>query len=356
MQVAAINEEQTRQDDRERKTMKAFVHKQYGRPDAGVLELGEVDMPVPEDDQVLVRVYASSVNPVEWYGVTGPYFARVGAGFRKPKDPGVGADLAGVVEAVGREVQEVGPGDEVFGSGSGAWAEYAVARATRVALKPANASFEEAATVPIAGLTALQALRDHGQVQPGQKVLVNGASGGVGTFAVQLAKAFGADVTAVCSTRNVEQARALGADRVVDYTKQDFTDLGIPHDLMVDIAGGRSFLACRRALKPDATFVLVGGKMTYRGLGPLPHIAGTILKSRFRSQKMTFFVAKITTEHLSVMRDLIDAGKVRPVIERTYPLGEAREALAYLGEGHARGKIVITVERRGGAGAGSARS
>jgi NADPH:quinone reductase-like Zn-dependent oxidoreductase len=343
MPVPAINEDTTMADDRERTTMKAFVHERYGRPEPPALNLGEADVPVPEDDQVLVRMCASSVNPVEWYGVTGPYFARVGAGLRKPKDPRVGADLAGVVEAVGRDVQDVAPGDEVFGSGFGAWAEYAVARATRLALKPANVSLEEAAAVPIAALTALQALRDHGLVRPGQKVLINGASGGVGTFAIQLAKAFGADVTAVCSTRNVKQARALGADRVVDYTKEDFTNLGIRHDLMVDIAGRRSFLACRRALKPDATFVLVGGKMTYRGLGPLPHIAGTMLKSRFRSQKMTFFVAKITTEHLSLMRDLIEAGRVRPVIERTYPLSEACDALTYLGEGHARAKVVITV-------------
>ena len=323
--------------------MKAFVHKEYGRPEPGVLDLGEVDVPVPEDDQVLVRVHASSVNPVEWYGVTGPYFARIGAGLRKPKDARVGADLAGVVEAVGLEVQGLRPGDEVFGTGAAAWAKYAVARASRVAPKPANASFEESAAVPVAGLTALQALRDHGKVKAGQKVLVNGASGGVGAFAVQLAKAFGADVTAVCSTRNVEQARALGADRVVDYTKEDFTTLGIRHDLMLDIAGSRSLLACRRALTPDATFVLVGGKMTYRGLGPLPHIGGTIVKSLFRSQKVKLFVAKITTEDLSVMRDLIEAGKVRPVVESTFPLSEAREALAQLGEGHARGKLVITV-------------
>jgi NADPH:quinone reductase-like Zn-dependent oxidoreductase len=323
--------------------LKAFVHKEYGRPEPGVLDLGEVDVPVPEDDQVLVRVHASSVNPVEWYGVTGPYFARIGAGLRKPKDARVGADLAGVVEAVGLEVQGLRPGDEVFGTGAAAWAKYAVARASRVAPKPANASIEESAAVPVAGLTALQGLRDHGKVQAGQKVLINGASGGVGTFAVQLAKALGAEVTAVCSTRNVEQARALGADRVVDYTKEDFTTLGIRHDLMVDIAGSRSFLACRRALKPDATFVLVGGKMTYRGLGPLPHIAGTIVKSLFRSQKMKFFVAKITTEDLSRMRELIEAGKVRPVVERTYPLSEARDALAHFGEGHARGKFVITV-------------
>ena len=342
MTVTASDERAT-EGERERKTMKAIVHKRYGRPEAPALELDEVDVPVPEDDQVLIRVHASSVNPVEWYGVTGPYFGRVGAGFRRPKDPRLGADLAGVVEAVGREVHDLEPGDEVFGSGSGAWAEYAVARSSRLARKPVNLSFEEAATVPIAGLTALQAVRDHGQVEPGQKVLVNGASGGVGTFAVQLAKAVGADVTAVCSPRNVEQARALGADRVVDYTQQDFTSLPIRHDLMLDIAGSRSFLACRRALKPDGTFVLVGGKMTYRGLGPLPHIAGTILKSRLRSQKTTFFVTKITTEHLSLMRDLLEARKVRPVVERTYRLSEAGDALAYLGEGHARAKLAIAV-------------
>jgi NADPH:quinone reductase-like Zn-dependent oxidoreductase len=343
MAVAALDDLTTVADDREPARMTAIVHERYGRPGPGVLELSEVAVPAPEDDQVLVRVHASSVNPVEWYGVTGPYFARVGAGFRRPKDPRVGVDLAGVVEAVGREVRDFAPGDEVFGSGAGAWAEYAVSGAGRIARKPANLSFEEAATVPIAGLTALQALRDHGHVEPGQKVLINGASGGVGTFAVQLAKAFGADVTAVCSTRNVEQARALGADRVVDYTREDFTRLGIRHDLMVDVVGSRSFLACRRALEPRATFVLVGGKMTYRGLGPLPHIAGTILKSRFRSQTTKFFVAKITTEHLSLVRDLIEAGKVRPVVERAYPLREAREALASFGEGHARGKVVITV-------------
>jgi len=343
MSATAIDDETVTDSDRGRMTMRAIVHARYGRPMPGVLDLREVAVPVPEDDQVLVRVRASSVNPVEWYGVTGPYFARVGAGWRTPKDPRVGADLAGVVEAVGRDVEGLAPGDEVFGSGVGAWAEYAVAHATRLAPKPANVSFEEAAIVPIAGLTALQALRDHGKLQSGENVLINGASGGVGTFAVQFAKAFGADVTAVCSTRNVEQARALGADRVVDYTTEDFTRLGIRHDLMVDIAGSRSFLACRRVLTPDARFVVVGGKMSYRGLGPLPHIAGTMLKSRLRSQTTTFFVAKVTTEHLSLLCDLIEAGKVRPVVERIYSLSEAREALAHLGEGHARGKIVISV-------------
>lgn len=325
----------------EKSTMQAIVHERYGRP--SVLELRDVAKPVIEDDQVLVRVHASSVNPVEWYGVTGPYFARIGNGLRKPNDPTVGADLAGRIEAVGRDVKEFQPGDEVFGTSGGSWAEYAAARPEKLARKPANLSFEEAAAVPIAAITALQALRDHGHVQPGQKVLINGASGGVGTFAVQIAKSLGADVTAVCSTRNVEQARSLGADRVVDYKQENFTKLGERHDVMIDIVGSRSFLACRRVLTPEATVVVVGGRMTYRGLGPLPHMAGTMLKSKGRSQTVKFFVAKINTEDLAVLGELLEAGNVRSVIDRTYPLSEAPEALAYLGEGHAQGKVVITV-------------
>ena len=340
MTVTAIYEETTMEASIP-STMKAIVHHRYGRP--SVLELDEVEVPTPADDQVLVRVHASSVNPVEWYGVTGPYFARVGAGFRTPKDPTVGADFAGVVEAVGKEVEGFQPGDEVYGASGSSWAEHALARPTRLARKPANVSFEEAATVPVAGITALQGLRDKGNLQAGQKVLINGASGGVGTFAVQIAKALGADVTAVCSTRNVEQARSLGADRVIDYTKEDCTKLGVRHDVLLDIPGRRSFLECRRILTDDARFVLVGGKMTYRGLGPLPHLAGTILKSKGRSQSATFFMADVSTENLDSMRELIEAGKVKPVVERTYPLSDAAEALAYLGEGHARGKIAITV-------------
>jgi NADPH:quinone reductase-like Zn-dependent oxidoreductase len=339
MPATATEQENTMTD--RKNSMKAIVHERYGRPD--VLELRDVDKPVVEDDQVLVRVHASSVNPVEWYGVTGLYFARIGNGLRKPKDPTVGADLAGRIEAVGKDVTELQPGEEVFGTSGGSWAEYAAARPDRLAPKPANLSFEESAAVPVAALTALQALRDHGQVQPGQKVLINGASGGVGTFAVQIAKSFGADVTAVCSPRNVEQARSLGADRVVDYTEEDFTRRGERHDLMLDIAGSRSFLACRRALTPEATVVLIGGRMTYRGLGPLPHVAGSILKSRFRSQTVKFFVAKINTEDLIVLSELLEAGKVTPIIDRKYQLSEAPEALSYLGEGHARGKVVITV-------------
>ena len=320
--------------------MRAILHQRYGRPD--VLELRDVDKPTIVDERVLVRVHASSVNPVEWYGVSGPYFARIGNGMRRPKDQAVGADLAGTVEAVGRDVKELQPGDEVFGVSGGSWAEYTIAREDRLAKKPSNLSFEEAAAVPVAAVTALQALRDKGQVQPRQKVLVNGASGGVGTFAVQLAKLFGAEVTAVCSTGNVEQARSLGADRVVDYTKEDFTTLGVQHDLMLDIAGSRSFLDCRKVLTPDATVVLIGGRMTYRGLGPLPHLGATILKSRFRSQTVTFFVAKVTTEDLTYLADLLEAGTLKSVIDRRYELSEAPVALAYLGEGHAKAKVVIT--------------
>lgn len=321
--------------------MKAVLHTRYGRPN--LLEYGEVAKPVIEDDQVLVRVHMASVNPVEWYGVTGPYFARLGNGLRTPKSTSVGADLAGRVEAVGRNVDELRPGEEVFGTGAGGWAEYAVARPAKLARKPANVSFEDAAALPVAAITALQALRDKGHVQPGQKVLINGASGGVGTYAVQLAKSFGADVTAVCSTGNVEIARSLGADRVIDYTKEDFTKTGERHDLMLDIAGSRSFFEFRRVLKADATVVLVGGKMKYRGLGPLPHLAATFLKSRLRSQTVTFFVAKINTEDLAFLGELVETGKVKSVIDRRYELSNAADALAYLGEGHARGKVVITV-------------
>jgi NADPH:quinone reductase-like Zn-dependent oxidoreductase len=320
--------------------MRAILHQRYGRPD--VLELRDVDKPTIGDEQVLVRVHASSVNPVEWYGVSGPYFARIGNGMRRPKDQTVGADLAGTVEAVGRDVKEFQPGDEVFGVSGGSWAEYTIAREDRLAQKPSNLTFEEAAAVPVAAVTALQALRDKGQVKPGQKVLVNGASGGVGTFAVQLAKLFGAEVTAVCSTGNVEQARSLGADRAVDYTKEDFTKLGVRHDLMLDIAGSRSFLDCRKVLTPEATVVLIGGRMTYRGLGPLPHLGATILKSRFRSQTATFFVAKVTTDDLTYLADLLEAGTLKSVIDRKYELSEAPVALAYLGEGHAKAKVVIT--------------
>jgi NADPH:quinone reductase-like Zn-dependent oxidoreductase len=256
----------------------------------------------------------------------------------------VGADVAGVVEAVGKDVTEFSPGDEVFGTSGGAWAEYAPAREVRLVRKPANISFEEAAAVPIAALTALQALRDNGRVQPGQKVLINGASGGVGTYAVQLAKALGADVTAVCSTRNVDLVRSLGADRVVDYTREDFTGLGERHDVMLDIAGSQPFRKFRRVLTRDAIVVIVGAKFpSNKGIGPLSHILATRLASVGRSQTAKFFVAKINKEDMGFVAELLEAGKVRSVIDRSFTLSETAAAMRYLGEGHARGKVIITM-------------
>jgi NADPH:quinone reductase-like Zn-dependent oxidoreductase len=288
-------------------------------------------------------VHASSVNPVEWYTVHGPFFVRVTNGLRRPKDPAIGADLSGRVEAVGRDVKELRPGDDVFGTSGGSWAEYAAAREARLVRKPPNISFEEAAGVPIAGLTALQAVRDHARVQPGQRVLINGASGGVGTFAVQIAKSFGAEVTAVCSTRNVDLVRSLGADHVVDYTREDFTRRGDRHDVMLDIAGSRSFFAFRRVLTPEATVVIVGAPMSTKGLGPLKHIVGTRLKAIRRGQKVVLFRAEIEKADLAFMSELLEAGTVRTVIDRSYDLSQVPEALRYLGTTHAKGKVVITV-------------
>jgi NADPH:quinone reductase-like Zn-dependent oxidoreductase len=320
--------------------MKAIVADRYGPPE--VAELREVDKPVPADDQVLIRVHASSVNPADWYRAAGPWFVRPSSGLRKPKLTSVGSDLAGRVEVVGRDVTEFQPGDDVFGTTVGAWAEYATAREVRLVPKPANVSFEEAAALPIAGVTALQALRDHGRVQPGQKVLINGAAGGVGTFAVQLAKWFGADVTAVCSSGNVQLIRSLGADRVVDYTQEDFTQSGERYDLMLDIAGTRSFSEFRRVLTPEAIAVVVGAPMSSRGLGPLSHIVKTRLGSLGRSQTVTFFVAKITKEDLGFLQDRLAAGDVKSVVDRRYELGDVPDALRYLGTRHARAKVVIT--------------
>jgi NADPH:quinone reductase-like Zn-dependent oxidoreductase len=323
-------------------TMKAIALGAYG---IDALELRDEVMPTIADDQVLLRVHASSVNPAEYYGVTGPLFARLfSKALRKPKSADVGADVAGRVEAVGKDITELQPGDEVFGTSGRAWAEYAPAREVRLVRKPANVSFEEAAAVPIAALTALQALRDTGGVQPGQKVLINGASGGVGTYAVQLAKVLRADVTAVCSTRNVDLARSLGADRVVDYTKDDFTKLGERHDLMIDIAGSRPFRQFRRVLTPNATVVVVGAKFpSTKGLGPLSHVVGTRLASIGKGQTAKFFVAKVTTEDLSFLAELLESGKLRSVIDRTFPLSQTADALRYLGEGHARGKVIISM-------------
>jgi NADPH:quinone reductase-like Zn-dependent oxidoreductase len=320
--------------------VKAIVHERYGPPD--VLELQEIEKPELVDDGVLVRVRAASINPADWYAMKGPWFARLGSGLRNPKERLLGADFAGTVDAVGKDVTEFRPGDEVFGGRTGALAEYVCARKA-VAKKPANVTFEQAAAVPVAGLTALQGLRDKGRVQAGQKVLINGASGGVGTFAVQIAKALGADVTGVCSTRNVDLVRSLGADHVIDYTKEDFTRVDRRYDLMLDVAGSRSWAECRRILEPHATVVMVGanGKGP---LGPLGHIVRFRLAAVVRgSQKATFFIAKFNKPDVDLLGELMESGKVMPVVDRQYGLSEVADAFGYLGEGHAHGKIVITV-------------
>jgi NADPH:quinone reductase-like Zn-dependent oxidoreductase len=321
--------------------MRAIVHTTYGSPD--VLELQETDKPELADDGVLVRVRAASVNPADWYGLTGrPYVARPQVGLLKPRSNSLGIDFAGTVEAVGRDVTQFRSGDEVFGARNGAFAEYVCVRGA-VAAKPANLTVEQAAAVPVAALTALQGLRDKGQIEPGQKVLINGASGGVGTFAVQIAKALGAEVTGVCSTRNVDIVRSLGADHVVDYTRDDFTRSDRRYDLMLDVAGSRSWSECRRVLNPQATLVIVGAPKGNRLIGPLSHIVKVRLAALRSSQKVLFFLAKMNKADLEVMQGLLEAGKVTPVIDRRFELSEIADALRYLGEGHSQGKNVITV-------------
>jgi NADPH:quinone reductase-like Zn-dependent oxidoreductase len=330
--------------------MKALTYDQYGSPD--VLELREIDKPTVADDDVLVRVHAASVNPVDWHTMTGtPYLVRVESGLRKPKREVLGVDFAGTVEAIGRNVKQFQPGDEVFGAKSGAFAEYVCVREDRaVGQKPANVTFEQAAAVPVAAISALQGLRDKGKIQSGQKVLINGASGGVGTFAVQIAKSFGAEVTGVCSTRNVDTARSIGADHVIDYTQEDFTRSDRRYDLLLDIAGNRSWSDCKRVLDEKATLVVVGGPKKGRWIGPLGQAVKLRLGSLGGSRRVVApFLAKIKKEDLVDLRELLEAGAVTPVIDRRYQLSEAPEALRYLGEGHAQGKVVINV-------AGGARS
>ena len=321
--------------------MKAVVHHSYGDPH--VLQIENVEKPHPADDEILVKVYASSLNIAEWYGMTGLFLARILGGLLRPKDIRLGADFAGVIEAVGKNVSDFKPGDEVFGGRHGAWAEYVTVR-KGIAPKPARVTFEEAAGVATAGMTALQGLRDHGKIQPGQKVLINGASGSVGTFAVQVAKAFGAEVTAVCSTRNVECAYLLGADRVIDYTKEDFTRSDERYDLLFDVVGSRSWFECKRILQPHATVVIVGGPRTPL-IGPLSHVIGMRLASLGSSRKVVFFVANFNREDLLVMKDLLETGKVKPFVERTYPMTQTAEAMRYLGTGHAQGKLVISMAK-----------
>jgi len=309
----------------------------------GAVELRDIDKPVPADEEVLVRVHAASLNIADWYGMTGrPWFSRLSAGLRRPKTDRLGTDFAGTVEAIGAGVTHVSVGDEVYGGRHGALAEYVCVK-NAVVRKPANATFEEAAAVPIAAITALQGLRDKGQLEAGQKVLVNGASGGVGTFAVQIAKALGAEVTAVCSTPNVEIARSIGADHVIDYTKEDFTRSDARYDLMLDVAGSRSWSECARVLAPRATVVLCGGPKSSRLFGPLGHIVGMGLAGLLSRRKVAFCLAKLNREDLDVLRGMIEAGTVKPVIDRRYELSEVREAFRHMGEGHARGKIVVSI-------------
>ena len=324
--------------------MKAIIQYKYGSPD--VLELQEVDKPIVEDDQVLVRVQAASVNPLDWHFMRGtPRFGRLVMGLRKPKNKILGADIAGRVEAVGKNVTQFQPGDEVFGdvfeTGLGAFAEYVCVTEKAIVLKPAGMTFEEAAAVPVASVTALQGLRDKGKIQPGQKVLINGAAGGVGTFAVQIGKSFGAEVTGVCSTRNLDMVRSIGADQVIDYTQEDFTQNGQRYDLIIDAVGNRSVSDLKRALSPGGTCVIIGFTslaLLFQAafLGPLKSLIG--------SKKIGLMgTVKPNSKDLEFIKELLETGKVTPVIDRRYPLSEVAEAIRYLEEGHAKGKIVITV-------------
>jgi NADPH:quinone reductase-like Zn-dependent oxidoreductase len=324
--------------------MKAAVPDRFGSP-AAVVEFREIDKPVLADDEVLVRVRAASLNLGDCYDVTGrPWVGRGVQGLRRPKESRLGTDYAGTVEAVGKDVTEFRPGDEVFGGRSGALAEYVNARADRAIVpKPANVTFDQAAAVPVAAITALQGLRDKAQLQPGQKVLINGASGGVGTFAVQIAKALGAEVTAVCTTKNMDTARALGADRVVDYTQEDFVRGEQRYDVLLDIAGGRSWSDCKRVLDPQATLVVVGGPRRNRLLGPLGSVARLRLGALRGSRKVVFFIAKLTKEDMLVLGELLETGKLAAVIDRRFELSEVADAFLYMGEGHPGGKVVITV-------------
>lgn len=321
--------------------MKAIVYHNYGSPD--VLKLEEVPKPTPRDDEVLIRIRAASINPLDWHFMRGtPYLVRTMSGLRKPKVTRLGVDLAGQVEAVGKNVTQFKPGDEVFGACRGAFAEHACALEGKLALKPVNISFEDAAAVPVAALTALQGLRDKGRIQPGQKVLINGASGGVGTFAVQIAKVFGADVTGVCSTRNMDMVRSIGAHHVMDYTQEDFTKSGQRYDLILDCFANHSLFACRRVLNPKGKYIVVGGPIGSM-FGLLAGWISALVLSRLVSQKFITFIAKLSKEDLTVMRDLMQAGKVTPVVDRNYPLSDVPKAIRYLEEGHARGKVVITM-------------
>jgi len=326
------------------KQMKAILYTKYGPPD--VLQLQEVEKPTPKEDEVLVKVQAASVNAADWHALSADILLiRVmGSGLRKPKDPRLGIDLAGRVEAVGSGVTQFQPGDEVYGGGAGSFAEYAVARESRLVLKPTAMSFEAAAAIPVAALTALQGLRDSGHIRPGEKVLIYGAAGGVGSFAVQIAKSFGAEVTAVCSPRNLDQARSMGADHVIDYTRENFTRNGQQYDLILAINGYYPILAHRRALSPAGVYVLAGASSAHLIRALLEALVLGPIISRSGGQTMGFMeIAKINQKDLGIMNELFEAGKVVPMIDKCFSFQETAEALRYLGEGHARGKVVITM-------------
>lgn len=320
--------------------MKAIVYEKYGSPD--VIQLKDIEKPTPKDDEVLIKIHAASVNAYDWHFLTADIFLirLMGGGLLKPKNTRLGADMAGRIETVGKNVKQFQPGDEVFGMVKGSFAEYTCAPESALALKPVNTSFDEAAAIPMAAITALQGLRDEGQIRAGQTVLINGASGGVGTFAVQIAKSFGAEVTAVCSTGNLEQARSIGADHVIDYTKEDFTKNGQQYDLVFAANGYHSLSAYKRALTPKGIYIMAGGTMAQIFQSML---MGSMM-SETGGRKMSGVSAQRSQNDLVFIKELFEAGKIKSVIDRRYPLGEAAEALRYLGAGHARGKVVISVE------------
>ena len=321
--------------------MKAVVYNRFGSPD--VLEIKDVEKPVPKDNEVLIRIHAASVNPLDWHFMRGtPYLGRVLFGMRTPRIQRLGADVAGVVEAAGKSVTMFRSGDAVFGTCHGAFAEYVCTKETALVKKPGNITFEQAASIPVAALTALQGLRDKGRVQPGQKVLINGAGGGVGTFAVQIAKWLGAEVTGVCSTTKVDLVRSIGADRVIDYSREDFTTGGQRYDLIFDCFANHSLSSIRRVLNRRGMYLMVGGPGG-DWIDPLPTLFKALLLSRFVSQNLSMFLAKGSSSDMRIIGELIESGKIRPVIDRRYPLSEVPAAIRYLEDGHARGKIIITM-------------
>jgi len=327
---------------RSQSRVKAIVYHEYGSAD--VLRVEHVEKPTPGDNEVLVKVRAAAANPMDCHLMSGVYLMRLMSGLRKPKMTRPGADLAGEVESVGRNVTLFKPGDAVFGCARGSFAEYVCAREDKLALKPANISFEQAAAIPVAGLTALQELRDKGRVQPGQKVLINGAAGGVGTFAVQIAKSFGADVTGVCSTKSVDLVRSLGANRVIDYTRGDFTQSGDRYDLIFDCAGNLPLSAWRRIMTAKGVLLACGARPGGHVVGPLPQLLGLLVSRAFISQTVILYVAKVRGEDLNVLKKMVEARKVTPVIDKSYKFSEATEAIRYLKAGHTRGKVVITLQ------------